>query len=89
MFAGTLFWISLAGIFYPYLLFPLILIIGSRVINASVAKREITPPVSMIIAAYNEEESIAAKLDNALALDHPAGSLEIIVASDGSSDKTV
>jgi cellulose synthase/poly-beta-1,6-N-acetylglucosamine synthase-like glycosyltransferase len=89
MFAGALFWISLAGIFYPYLLFPLILIIGSRVINASVDKRKITPAVSMIIAAYNEEDSIAAKLDNALALDHPAGSLEIIVASDGSSDKTV
>jgi cellulose synthase/poly-beta-1,6-N-acetylglucosamine synthase-like glycosyltransferase len=89
MFPGVLFWTSLAGVFYPYLLFPLILIILSRVINADVDKRAITPKVSMIIAAYNEEESIAAKLDNALALDYPAGSLEIIVASDGSSDKTV
>ena len=89
MFPGVLFWTSLAGVFYPYLLFPLILIILSRVINADVDKRAITPKVSMIIAAYNEEESLAAKLNNALALEYPAGSLEIIVASDGSSDNTV
>jgi cellulose synthase/poly-beta-1,6-N-acetylglucosamine synthase-like glycosyltransferase len=89
MFTGALFWISVAGVFYPYLLFPLILIIFSRVVNVGVDKRTITPAASMIIAAYNEEKSIAAKLDNALALEYPSGSLEIIVASDGSSDKTV
>lgn len=89
MLPTVLFWGSLAGIFYPYLLFPLILIIASRLINADVDKRVITPSVSMIIAAYNEEESIAEKLDNVLALDYPDGLLEIIVASDGSSDKTV
>ncbi len=89
MLAWVLFWTSVTGVFYPYLIFPLILIIISRVINASVDKRAITPAVSMIITAYNEEKSIAAKLDNALALEYPPGSLEIIVASDGSSDKTV
>jgi len=89
MLAGVLFWTSVAGVFYPYLIFPLILIIFSRLINASIDKRAITPAVSMIIAAYNEEESLAGKLDNALALEYPPGSLEIIVASDGSSDKTV
>jgi cellulose synthase/poly-beta-1,6-N-acetylglucosamine synthase-like glycosyltransferase len=89
MLAEILFWASVAGVFYPYLIFPLILIIFSRMVNAGVDKRAITPAVSMIIAAFNEEKSIAAKLDNALALEYPAGSLEIIVASDGSSDKTV
>ncbi len=89
MLAGIIFWSSVAGVFYPYLIFPLILIIFGRVVNADVDKRAITPAASMIIAAYNEEKSIAAKLDNALALEYPPGSLEIIVASDGSSDKTV
>jgi cellulose synthase/poly-beta-1,6-N-acetylglucosamine synthase-like glycosyltransferase len=89
MLAEVIFWASVAGVFYPYLIFPLILIIVSRTVNAGVDKRTITPKVSMIIAAYNEEKSIVAKLDNALALDYPAGSLEIIVASDGASDNTV
>ena len=66
MLPAVLFWVSVAGIIYPYLLFPLILIIASRLINAHIDKRVITPSVSMIIAAFNEEESIAAKLDNVL-----------------------
>lgn len=47
------------------------------------------PVVSLIIAAYNEEAVIAAKVENALALDYPRELLEIIVASDGSHDMTV
>ncbi len=47
------------------------------------------PTVSLIIAAYDEEEVIAAKVANAMALDYPRGRIEIIVASDGSTDDTV
>jgi cellulose synthase/poly-beta-1,6-N-acetylglucosamine synthase-like glycosyltransferase len=46
------------------------------------------PMVSLIIAAYNEEACIARKLDNALALEYPREQLEIVVASDGSTDRT-
>jgi len=46
------------------------------------------PTVSLIIPAYDEEEVIAAKVANALALDYPRDRLQIIVASDGSSDAT-
>jgi cellulose synthase/poly-beta-1,6-N-acetylglucosamine synthase-like glycosyltransferase len=46
------------------------------------------PPVSLIIPAYNEEEVIAAKVQNALALGYPREQLEVIVASDGSTDAT-
>ena len=42
----------------------------------------------MIIAAYNEDACIARKVENTLALDYPRERLEIIVASDGSSDRT-
>jgi len=47
------------------------------------------PVVSLIIAAYNEEAVIAAKVENALALEYPRELLEIIVASDGSTDTTI
>ena len=47
-----------------------------------------TPTVSVIIAAYNEERDLAAKLENTLALDYPKEQLEIIVTSDCSSDRT-
>jgi len=46
------------------------------------------PTVSLIVSAYNEEKIIAQKLENTLALDYPRGRLEIIVASDGSTDHT-
>jgi cellulose synthase/poly-beta-1,6-N-acetylglucosamine synthase-like glycosyltransferase len=47
-----------------------------------------TPSVSLIIPAYDEQEVIAAKVANALALDYPRERLQIIVASDGSGDAT-
>jgi cellulose synthase/poly-beta-1,6-N-acetylglucosamine synthase-like glycosyltransferase len=53
------------------------------------AGAEHMPSVSLIVAAYDEEASIAAKVANALALDYPRERLELIVASDGSGDATV
>lgn len=47
------------------------------------------PMVSLIIAAYNEEEVIEKKVRNAIELDYPRDRLQIIVASDGSNDATV
>ena len=46
------------------------------------------PPVSLIIAAYNEEGEILPRLENAQAMDYPAGRLEVIVVADGSDDRT-
>lgn len=53
-----------------------------------IKKGDITPPVSFIITAYNEEKLIAQKIENTLAQDYPRERLEIIVASDCSSDRT-
>ena len=47
------------------------------------------PRVSLIVAAYDEQDVIAGKVANALALDYPREMLQVIVASDGSSDATV
>jgi cellulose synthase/poly-beta-1,6-N-acetylglucosamine synthase-like glycosyltransferase len=49
---------------------------------------EATPSVTVVIAAYNEEKVIERRLDNLLVLDYPPEQLAIVVASDGSSDRT-
>ena len=46
------------------------------------------PSVTVIVAAYNEEPVIERRLENLLALDYPAEKLEIVVASDASTDRT-
>jgi poly-beta-1,6-N-acetyl-D-glucosamine synthase len=47
-----------------------------------------TPPVTFIVAAYNEADCIAGKIANCEALDYPREQLEIIVVTDGSTDRT-
>jgi hypothetical protein len=85
---AVVFWTALGVVAYVYVGYPLLLFLLSRVWSRPVRKAAITPSVTMIIAAYNEEAVIAAKLDNTLAQTHPADRLEIIVASDGSTDRT-
>src|SRR5207249_1606345 len=73
---------------YTYILFPAVVFLRGRLLRRPYKTAEITPPVSMIIAAYNEAGSIATKLDNILSLDYPRDRLELVIASDGSSDGT-
>ena len=56
--------------------------------NHTVKKGDIEPFVTVIVAAYNEEKNIKATIDNKLSLDYPPEKIEIIVVSDGSTDKT-
>ena len=51
-------------------------------------RSEIEPSVTVLITAYNEEDAIRAKLENTLTLEYPTEKLEILVASDGSTDGT-
>ncbi len=82
------FWSSIVFIFYSYLGYPLLLIILSLLRNRRVIKGDIAPRVSFIIAAYNEEKRILEKIENTLWQDYPKDRLDIIVASDCSSDQT-
>src|SRR4051812_3327453 len=86
------FWASALGIVYTHAGYPVLLKLlalvrrgGQRSIGAV---REL-PRVSLVIAAYDEEDVIAAKVRNVLALDYPRDRLEVIVCSDGSADATV
>ncbi len=82
------FWGSILFVFYAYAGYPLILMALAVVRNRPVQRGNITPSVSFIITAYNEERRIGAKLDNSLQLDYPRERLEIVVASDCSTDGT-
>jgi len=84
----AVFWIILAILFYVYFGFPLLVILMGKARNRRVYKGAISPKISLIIAAYNEEKSIAEKLENALSLDYPSSDMEILVGSDGSDDGT-
>jgi cellulose synthase/poly-beta-1,6-N-acetylglucosamine synthase-like glycosyltransferase len=89
---AIVFWACSALVFYAYLGYPLLVWALSRAFN-----RQSVPPggddadlpaVSLLIAAYNEEAVIEDRLRNALAMDYPPERLEIVVSSDGSTDRT-
>src|ERR1700722_4470274 len=88
MCAQLIFWIAAAAVLYTYAGYPLALLALRLAIRRPVQRAPIQPFVTLIIPAYNEAGIIQRKLQNALELDYPAGKLEIIVASDGSSDAT-
>ena len=81
-------WGAVATVVYVYLGYPCVIFVLAQLRPRPVRKEPIVPTVSFIIAAYNEEAAIGAKLANTLALDYPAERLEILVASDGSTDRT-
>lgn len=85
---NVLFWIVLFIIVYAYCGYPVLLLILSRFKRREPAGEQILPSVSIIVAAYNEEKNIARKITRSLQLDYPPDRIEIIVASDGSSDGT-
>jgi len=82
------FWVSVALITYAYVGYPLALAVVSLLRTRRVEKADVSPSVTFIITAYNEEKRIAEKLENTLKLVYPRSKLEILVASDCSPDKT-
>ena len=74
---------------YSYVLYPLLLVLGGRFIRRrepSAKPGRLT--VSLVVAAHNEEAVIEEKIRNTMALDYPKDSLEFLVGSDGSTDRT-
>jgi len=88
MVAWIVFWISGLLIAHVYFGYPLFLYVLAKLRPRPVGKRSIEPFVSLLVPAYNEENAVAEKIRSSLELDYPADKLEIVVASDGSSDRT-
>jgi len=85
---GLIFWFCIVFILYVYVGYPLFVALLARLRRKVEEYPAHTPLVSILIAAYNEQDVIASKLENTLALDYPADRMQIIVAVDGSDDRT-
>ena len=84
-----IFWGSLLFIAYLYAGYPLCLALLSKMLRQPLQPENAgLPQVTLLIAAYNEEATIAQKLDNCLALDYPTHALQILISVDGSMDQT-
>jgi cellulose synthase/poly-beta-1,6-N-acetylglucosamine synthase-like glycosyltransferase len=86
--AKIVFWTSLAALFYVYAGYPLLVYLVSRLLPKKVKRGDFEPKVTILITAYNEEKAIRQKLENTFLIDYPLDKLEILVASDGSTDGT-
>ncbi len=86
--AHYVFWVTLGLVIYGYVGYPFVLVCLTAFRKWQVNKKEIFPTVSLVIPAYNECAVIEDKIKNSLSLDYPLDRLEIIVASDGSTDGT-
>jgi biofilm PGA synthesis N-glycosyltransferase PgaC len=83
-----LFWLCFAVVVYAYFGYGMWLWFYARLRRRPILQRQSTPAVSILIAAHNEEARLPAKLANLSSLDYPVQQLQIIIASDGSTDRT-
>jgi cellulose synthase/poly-beta-1,6-N-acetylglucosamine synthase-like glycosyltransferase len=86
---ALLFWLATAVVVYTYVGFPLLVLLRAKLRPRPHARAEVTPSVSVVIAAHDEEASIGPRVDNLLGLDYPRDRIEFVIASDGSTDRTV
>ena len=82
------FWTCVGLLAYVYVGYPLLVYLVSILFPKTVHRSQIEPHVTVLITAFNEEAAIREKLENTLKIDYPADKLEILVASDGSTDGT-
>ncbi|MFQ5947735.1 MAG: glycosyltransferase family 2 protein [Acidimicrobiia bacterium] len=86
---GLVFWLCAALVAYTYVGYPLLALLLARLRRRPDPYPESTPSLTLFITAYNEEVVIAQKLEQSLALRYPPGRLQILVAADGSTDRTI
>ena len=95
-----LFWVSSLAIIYSYIIYPIILILVSALVQCfrdtryTLVKKQrrlsggCNASVTVVISAFNEESCIKDRVENLLSLDYPPEKLTLFVASDGSTDNT-
>jgi cellulose synthase/poly-beta-1,6-N-acetylglucosamine synthase-like glycosyltransferase len=83
------FWTTVVALVYTFVGYPVLVWTLARVRPRPVRRAHVQPDVSVVIAVHNEAAVIRARIENCLALDYPPDRLEIVVASDGSTDATV
>lgn len=91
-FFALLFWTGIFVVFYTYLGYGLVIFLLSKIkrqplTSAPIAEQTL-PEVTLMVAAYNEEQCIEDKITNTLNLDYPKDKLAIFFVTDGSTDNT-
>jgi glycosyltransferase involved in cell wall biosynthesis len=84
----ALFWTSLSAIGWTHAGYPALAGLLARANPHEVRRRDVFPTVTLIVAAHNEQQVIERRVRNLLELDYPPELLEIVVASDASTDRT-
>jgi cellulose synthase/poly-beta-1,6-N-acetylglucosamine synthase-like glycosyltransferase len=84
----VVFWVTAAALLWTYVGYPLFAAALARIRPRPDGKQDWTPGVTVIVPAHDEEDVIAGRIENLLALDYPRDRLEIIVGSDASTDRT-
>jgi poly-beta-1,6-N-acetyl-D-glucosamine synthase len=84
-----IFWGAVAVVIYTYLGYPAIVWMLGYLFPQPVHTASVTPTITVLIAAYNEEKHIADKIESCLNLAYPADRLNILIVSDGATDRTV
>ncbi len=85
----VLFWLFIFLIVYCYFGYPLLLWLMAQLRSHPVRKGSYEPRISVVLSVWNEEDVIMKKIQNLLSLDYPKEKMEILIGSDGSTDKTV
>src|SRR6476646_9877141 len=86
--ARIVFWLAAFLLFYVYAGYPLFLALIGLFVRRPRPEAGYTPRISVLIAAYNEEEAIERKLQQTLALEYPSNKIEVLVLSECSTDRT-
>lgn len=84
----ALYWASAALLVAVFVAYPLAVLARGRWRPRPIAKADVNLPVTVVVAAHNEARSIGDRIDNLLGQDYPPALVEVIVASDGSTDGT-
>jgi cellulose synthase/poly-beta-1,6-N-acetylglucosamine synthase-like glycosyltransferase len=99
MVVKTVFWLSVSGIIYAWVIYPLLVWVLARLSSKRASSKRLTsaanvdaefewPLVTLVIAAYREESVILDRLNNAVMLDYPPDRLQILIGCDGDEDLT-
>ena len=88
VFVVILFWSCCLLLTYVYMLYPALVSAFAARYGRPVRRGDALPAVTIIVTVYNEEKCIRAKLDNLAGLNYPKELVDVIVASDASSDST-
>lgn len=85
---SVIYWMSVGSMIYTYFGYPVMIMLLALFHSEKNSYKEFLPPITLLIAAFNEESVIEAKIKNSLLIDYPKDRYQILIVTDGSSDHT-